>query len=232
MKNLTTKAMVCALVGLAATVSAQDVYSGNILGYATNGAGFAFSPVTGVSVTALGYVGTDILNAPYEVSLWDASGDQLASALISTNNTLSGPGYFQSTSPLALTAGNTYYLGAVRPDIGLWLGNVIISSGPEADGTFEVAPQITYLGCAATTDTNGVFPGFVGDSSTLFVGADFAFQLPSGGVDTSVLGSEVPEPAVPALAGCALAAVWLGRRRSSPVPPLPSAGGSRGRPAS
>jgi hypothetical protein len=165
-------------------------------------------------VTALGYIGSDVYNAPYQVSLWDTSGDQLASALVSTNTPWSGQGYFQAISSLTLNAGDTYYLGAVRPDSALWLGDVIIASGPDANGTFGVAPQISYLGYATGTNASGAFPGYVSnDPSALLVGADFEFQLSSGSENSPLLASTIPEPSVVGLAGCALAALVSWKRR-------------------
>ena len=216
MRHLNPTSLVCAVVcGWAATASADGVGSVNIVGYAWGGAGFEFSPTTSLSVTALGYIGNDVYNAPYQVSLWDTSGDQLASALVSTNTPWSGQGYFQAISSLTLDAGDTYYLGAVRPDNGLWLGNAIISSGPDANGTFGVAPQISYLGYATGTNADGTFPAYVSnDPSALLIGADFEFQLSSGGANGPMLASTIPEPSVVGLAGCALAALLSWKRRS------------------
>ena len=216
MKKLRAISLACAVIGgLAGTASADDVYSANIVGYAYGGAGFEFSPNTQLSVTALGYIGVDVYNAPYQVSLWDATGDALASALVSTNSPESGPGFFQPISAVSLDPGSIYYMGAVRPDAMLWLGDVIITSGPDADGTFTVAPQITYLSYATGTNSSGAFPGATyGEPGIMLVGADFEFQLPAGGMTDSMEVSSVPEPSVVGLAACALAALAFSKRRS------------------
>src|SRR5579863_254124 len=51
-------------------------------GYALNGAGFLFTPLTTISVTDLGFGGGDLNNQPYQVNLWNSTGVELASATI------------------------------------------------------------------------------------------------------------------------------------------------------
>lgn len=151
-----------------------------IVGYANNGAGFAFSPVVSLSVTALGFNGQDLVNSPYQVSLFNALGTQLATAQVSTGSPFYNQTYYQGISAVNLTAGNTYYLGAV--EVGntnsVWAGNVVGAAG---GGTFSANPDITYL----SGNTGFMPPGSVPGTAlgqNYFVGANFEFRV-------------VPEPA-------------------------------------
>src|ERR1700690_3304458 len=46
----------------------------SVVGYALNGAGFAFSPNVPIAVTALGFGGSDLTVNPYQVTLFNSSG--------------------------------------------------------------------------------------------------------------------------------------------------------------
>ncbi len=151
-----------------------------IVGYANNGAGFAFSPLVSLAVTALGFNGSDLAHSSYRVSLFNAVGTQLATAQVSTGSPFYNQTYYQGISAVNLTAGNTYYLGAV--EVGgtnlVWAGNVVGAAG---GGTFSVNPDITYV----SGNTGFMPPGSVPGSAqgqNYFVGANFEFTV-------------VPEPA-------------------------------------
>jgi hypothetical protein len=142
-------------------------------GYVANGAGFAFSPNIAIGVTALGYSGSDIVNRPYQVSLFDAGGNLLASQTISTSNTIYNQSYYSSISPVQLTAGATYYLGAeiAPPGTNVWLGVV---SGPN-NTTFSVNPDISYLNGAGGFMPPGMVPGISLYQTNYPIGANFIF---------------------------------------------------------
>jgi hypothetical protein len=150
--------------------------SGDLGGYISNGAGFAFSPNIAIEVTALGYAGEDIVNNPYQVSLFDAGGNLLASQTIATSNTLYNQSYYNSISPVQLTAGVTYYVGAEIAGTNLWLGDL---SGPNGT-TFLVNSNINYLNGAGGFMPPGTVPGISLYQTNYPIGANFIFTNGSG----------------------------------------------------
>jgi hypothetical protein len=165
--------------------------------FATNGAGFAFSPNVPVAVTSLGFGGNDLASFPYQVSLYDSLGNQLASRKVTTGSTLYNQTYYESITPVDLTAGNTYYIGAVEvgnPSGNYWVGTQV---GPSDGGSFSVDPDITYLNGAGV---------FVSGLPTFNLGNSFP-------VDENFLFTVVPEPSVLCLSVAGLVGfVWRQRR--------------------
>jgi hypothetical protein len=172
----------------------------SVVGHVQGGAGFAFSPLTDISVTSLGYSGYILDSNACQVSLWDVTGVQLAAAVINSSAPLFNQSRYLSIEALTLNSGGTYYLQGLVANGGSWVGDVVIMSGPERNGTFSVAPEISYLGHAVGTNSFGVFPNSV-DTEPLayFVGPNFQFVI--------------PEPAAVSLAASGLAAFALARRR-------------------
>jgi hypothetical protein len=149
---------------------------GDLGAYISNGAGFAFSPNIAIGVTALGYSGDDIVNNPYQVSLFDAGGNLLASQTITNGNTPYNQSYYNSISPVQLTAGATYYVGAQIAGTNLWLGDL---SGP--NGTmFSVNSNINYLNGAGGFIPPGTVPGISLYQTNYPIGANFIFTNGSG----------------------------------------------------
>jgi hypothetical protein len=146
-------------------------FPGGYGGYIRNGAGFAFSPNITIGVAALGYSGEDIVNNPYQVSLFDAGGNLLASQTVSTGSILYNGSYYNSISPVQLSAGATYYVGAevALSGISLWLGDV---SGP-GGSTFSVNPNITYLDGAGDFMPPEMVPGISLGQANYPIGANF-----------------------------------------------------------
>ncbi len=149
------------------------VSSGGIVGYFANGAGFAFSPNVAIEVTALGYAGSDIANHPYQVSLFDAGGNLLASQTIATTNTVYNQSYYGPISPVPLTAGATYYVGAeiAPPGTNFWAGALSGQNG----STFSVDTNITYLNGAGGFMPPGTVPGISLSQTNYPIGANFIF---------------------------------------------------------
>jgi hypothetical protein len=179
-------------------ISSYIIGSPNVVGYATNGAGFAFSPTASIAVTALGFGGSDLANYPYQVSLYNASGTQLATAQVTTGSSLVNQTYYQGISAVDLTVGATYYLGAVEvgdPFGNYWVGTVV---GDGLGGTFTVNPDINYLN--SETDFFSGIPTNPQGSSYFFVDENFQF-------------TPVPEPSVLCLSAAGLLGVaWSWRR--------------------
>jgi Domain of unknown function (DUF4082) len=144
----------------------------NIVGFALGAAGFGFSPTSDLQVTSLGFAqNTDIAINPYTVSLWDSTGDLLASAVVTSSDPSFNQSFYQAITPVTLQAGNTYFIGAGETAVGIWAGNV------NNVGDFSVAPEITYLGTA--TGAN-IWQGLQADSSSqLLVGPDFQYSVPT-----------------------------------------------------
>ena len=180
-------------------IPSYAILPGNVVGYATNGAGFAFSPTVSIAVTALGFTyGNDTSPFdPYRVSLFDASGNQLATAQVSTANGFHNQTYYQGISAVDLTAGATYYVGAVDvgASSGYWLGSVV---GAVDGSPFSVNPDISYLSGNTGFMPPGTIPG-TAQGQNYLVGANFEFTV-------------VPEPSVFCLSVTAIVGIAWRRR--------------------
>src|SRR5881296_396277 len=147
-------------------------FTPTIVGYANGGAGFAFSPLLNISVTSLGFGGTDLSTQPYSMTLWDSGGVPLASNTVSTNSPFLNQTYYEPIGAISLSAGLTYYITGKGYTNGLWVGNVILEPpDPSPNGVFVPAPDITYIGPASLT--NGVSPSIIGPAYAMLVGANF-----------------------------------------------------------
>jgi hypothetical protein len=167
----------------------------SIVGYSTTGAGFAFSPLESLTVTSLGYGGRALADEAFQVTLWNAGGNPLATALISMTDPVFNGTHYETISGLSLSAGQTYYLGAVGAESGFWFGDAILLSPAEsATGTITTAPDLTFLG--------GVAHGGPGtpEPEAFYVGANFLYV--------------VPEPSTLTLGAAGLLVLVLSRRRS------------------
>lgn len=179
----------------------------SIVGYANGGAGFEFTPNQSISVTSLGYSQTSpsslsaYTSGTAQVSIWDSTGDLLSTAVLAETDPIFNQSYYQTVSPVTLTAGVSYFIGAVsavgtvgttNPPVELWAGNAV------NDGSFSVSPDIKYLGVA--TGAN-IWEGLQsGTTTSLLVGPDFQYNV-------------VPEPSALALAGLGGLSLLRLRRR-------------------
>jgi hypothetical protein len=170
-----------------------------IVGYATNGAGFEFSPVENMTLTALGFGGSDLANYPYQVTLYNASGTVLATAQVTAGSTFYNQTYYQSVSTVSLVAGSDYYLGAV--EVGntggnFWLGDVIETG---VNGAFAANADINYLSYDAGFGPPSNIPT-AGPNSDYLIGANFQFTV-------------VPEPSVLCLGLAGVLGLFMTQRR-------------------
>lgn len=108
----------------------------------TNGVGFEFVPDQNITVNSLGYNGLDLANSPYLVSLYNGSGNLLASTVITTGSTLFNQTLYNSIGGVNLLAGTTNYIGAAELTGNDWIGNTVGAAG---NGTFTVNPDINYI---------------------------------------------------------------------------------------
>jgi hypothetical protein len=151
--------------------------------------GYAFEDLTATSVVGLGVWAQ---GGAGEVGLWDAGGNLLATANVPGVLVGAAPWYFTAISPVPLTPGDVYYVGAYTD------GGYAFDVNPVV-----VAPQISYLHNAwAFGGLN--FPGNISPS--------FAEHGFFGG---NVELSSVPEPATwgVMVAGMAGAGAVMRRRR-------------------
>jgi hypothetical protein len=171
-----------------------------IVGYATNGAGFEFSPGVNMALTALGFGGSDIANYPYQVTLYNASGTALATAQLTTSSTFYNQSYYHSVSPVTLTAGSDYYVGAVQvgdPGGNFWAGYAIETG---VNGAFAPNADINYLSYDAGFGPPSNIPTVTGANNGYLIGANFQFTV-------------VPEPSVLCLGLAGVLGLFLTQRR-------------------
>ncbi len=146
-----------------------------LAGFAWGGAGFAFSPQTNIAVTSLGFGGAALVEEPYGVYLRDSNGSPLAQAVVTTGSPVRNGTHYEPIQRFELSAGEQYFLSAAGVNSDAWSGNVLSTSGSLVNGTFSVAPEITYLGSALGTNSDGTFPFNVGANTLLLVGANFEY---------------------------------------------------------
>lgn len=143
MRLLVTTASVLALTfGFGSFILKADIPGVTILGTPTNlgpsywNLGFEFLANSDVSVTALGdfdFGSPATFPESQQVGLWDSNGNLLASAYVTSSSTQIAQFAFTSITPVALTAGSTYVVGAQG-------GAFYPSSNP-----IDIAPQISYI---------------------------------------------------------------------------------------
>jgi PEP-CTERM putative exosortase interaction domain len=162
--------------------------------------GWTFQSQTDINVTALGAFNDVLHNSGnLEIGIWNSSGDLLTSSLVALTGT-SSDSVYQSVTPVMLTAGQTYYLGAYSPSQTVYFYVV----GPDSDthGYAIMSPEIQLGGLAFNTNSVFAFPSSTeGQPSDAVVMPNFQFQA-------------VPEPStVCLLVGGAM--VLLAMRRKS-----------------
>jgi len=162
--------------------------------------GWTFQSQTDINVTALGAFNDVLHNSGnLEIGIWNSSGDLLTSSLVALTGT-SSDSVYQSVTPVMLTAGQTYYLGAYSPSQTVYFYVV----GPDSDthGYAIISPEIQLGGLAFNTNSVFAFPSSTeGQPSDAVVMPNFQFQA-------------VPEPStVCLLVGGAM--VLLAMRRKS-----------------
>jgi hypothetical protein len=133
------------LTGNGVATLPQPAYTYGVMGSSTMGYngltfGTIFTAVSASTVTHLGAYdhGQDGLNASMPVGIWNAAGTLLSSTTVTTSDTLVGFfRYSMLAAPVALVAGQQYYIGA------------LVSNNADALGvspaSFIVDPRITFV---------------------------------------------------------------------------------------
>jgi Domain of unknown function (DUF4082)/PEP-CTERM motif len=164
--------------------------------------GYSFLVNSPISVVSLGVYdeSSDGLVNSHDVGLWNSSGTLLASVTVpsGTAGTLNSSFRFAPVTPVDLTAGLIYYVGATTQGVSDWW--------LRDPGTMTTAPEITYDSRRYGLYSGSlVFPDLTGSGTTGYFGGNFEFEP-----------SAVPEPSTFALMIVGgLAFVALRRRRSA-----------------
>ncbi len=164
--------------------------------------GFLFTPVVNITVDSLGFldVDQDGLLGGHQVGIWDNGGTLLTSTTVTTaNSTLDGAVVgnaqfrFTPITPLALTAGVQYRIGAFEGTLDRWLSPVTNLSN---------APSLVTVGAGVFVVGSFGFP-------SQNIGNTYAIT------NFTVADSSVPEPSTVAMLGLAIGALMLSRVRKN-----------------
>jgi hypothetical protein len=188
----TLKALTALALLVPATIcSASEgifTYTVNNFGTINGTVGWDFRPTTDISVTSLGIFQEAMgSQSPLTVGLWDQNGSLLASASVTSSDPLFNQTLYQSITPVTLTSGTLYFLGAYS-DTGLISTPYEVPPG----GSATTSPEIRLGG--AVWNTNGVaFPSDpVGPPGSAFLAPNFQYTVPEPTVAALlVLGSSV-----------------------------------------
>jgi hypothetical protein len=161
--------------------------------------GWYFTVSSGVTVSSLGLWDenpADDLNESHQVGIWDSLGTLLASVVVPANGTLDGSFRYSTITPLTLSTGVTYYIGA------LYGGN-FLDTYAFGVSSLTTDSRVNFLGSAASDSNSGfAFPGTQGAGSQGRFGPNFQIGT-----------NEIPEPSTVLLTASALVGLILVRRR-------------------
>jgi hypothetical protein len=161
-------------------------YVGSDGGYVTGTAGWTFEPLAPISVTSLGcfdYILNGNGESPMSVGLWASNGSLLASNSVSATSPLTDQSRYEPITPVTLTPGLTYHIGAFYPTNGV---TVLLAAAPGNGGSVSTSPLI-QLGTAVYEASGFAFPNLAqGGPGAAFLVPNFEFAA-------------VPEPASLAL---------------------------------
>jgi Domain of unknown function (DUF4082)/PEP-CTERM motif len=196
---LCTTALCAPCAAQAGTVGVDFTGANNILDFGIDFTlGYSFRANNAVSVVGLGTYNNGV-SGNMTVGLWDSAQNLLASTIVTTGSPILGTAnwLFESIGPVALTAGNVYY----------------VASHGDARYAFDVTgftvdPNITFLNNA--WQHGGLnFPGLVDLDPRAITG----FYGGNVELAATATATPVPEPATLTLLSVGLLAVGASRRR-------------------
>jgi hypothetical protein len=137
--------------------------------------GYQFSANSNATVVGLSTLDSWVnASSTAQVGLWDANGNLLASTSVSASGPSIGQWSYTLITPIALTAGDDYYVGSFGEGANF----------TENVGGLSADPRINYLGIATVDSSSLAFPS---GTTTLFENGFFGGNV--------ILGvSAVPEP--------------------------------------
>jgi len=168
-------------------------------GYAFGTAGWTFQPLAPISVTSLGcfdYILNANSQSPMSVGLWASNGSLLASNSVSATSLLVGQSRYEPITPVALTAGLTYHIGAYYPSNGV---TILLAAAPGNGGSISTSPLIQFGGAVLEPSGFGFPIPVSGGAGAAFLVPNFQFTA-------------VPEPTSLALGTFGLV-ILAGRRK-------------------
>jgi hypothetical protein len=143
--------------------------------------GWQFQTNQSITVTSLGiFVGTDTLVGTHAVGMWASDGTLLGSTNVTSADPVINGFAFHSISPLVLTAGQNFLVGAESDN-----GDGTSQTFAYNDTALNVSPQITFIQDQFNFGSTLQFPNSseFGGSTNGFFGGNFQFAP-----------STVPEP--------------------------------------
>ena len=154
-------------------------YSQSIVGTEQGTSGWTFQTANGIVLTALGafdyLVGAQ---GPISVGLWNSSGTLLASHLVASSSSLTNQTRYESITPILLSPGQVYTVGAYSSSGSLLLQAFFPGSG----GSVSTSSDILLRGYANNPSASFGFPTEIGGASGgVLFGPNFLYH-------------EIPEP--------------------------------------
>ena len=181
-------------LALLCSANAQGTFEA-ITGYSASSAvnlfmpgtgGWIFQPQVDMAVTELGALDLLLSQDTIDVGIWTDDGTELGFASITATDPSSPQTQYASITPILLSAGHTYRIGAFG-DSGLGLGMSVVYPAPSTNGSVSLAADLKLGSYVYTPNNSFAFPGTLGTSGAMLLGPTFLYT------------ENVPEPSFEAL---------------------------------
>jgi hypothetical protein len=181
--------------------SAIQGYDNPSSGLFSSTAGWSFQPATNLTVTQLGCLANFFINNPeasqVQVGLWSVGGSLLASNSITLGSSNIDQSRYESVTPVQLSFGNTYLIGAYSSIVPFRLDSVVPGFGGSVAPSRDILSLTSAEGISGFAIPSGGANGGVANGA--FLGPNFRYD---GGI---------PEPSSTLLLG--LGGLLLAARR-------------------